>query len=207
MLKKLVTAVVWLSALVGVAAVALGAIVLKGGISARPAPGTVETAVARRLRSLAVPRADRQRVNPLPQTPEGLRGALEHFADHCAVCHANDGSGDTPIGKGLYPRAPDMRLPATQTLSDGELFYIIEHGVRLTGMPAWGSEHSQGQRESWHLVQFIRHLPNLSPEELESMRQLNPKSGDEWRAEEETRRFLAGEGSEPVATPQPPHTH
>ena len=57
----------------------------------------------------------------------------DHFADHCATCHANDGSGNTEMGRGLYPKAPDMRLPATQNLSDAELFYIIENGVRLTG--------------------------------------------------------------------------
>ena len=58
-----------------------------------------------------------------------------HFADHCAGCHANDGSGNTEVGRNLYPRAPDMRLAETQRLTDGELYWIIENGVRLTGMP------------------------------------------------------------------------
>src|SRR5215204_5096493 len=84
---------------------------------------------------------------------------MAHFADHCAVCHGNDGRGDTEMGRGLYPKAPDMRLDATQQLSDGELFYIIEHGIRFTGMPGWRTGTTAGEESSWHLVRFIRHLP------------------------------------------------
>ena len=62
-------------------------------------------------------------------------------ADHCATCQANGGSGQTEIGQNLYPKAPDMRLPRTQNLRDGEIYYIINNGVRLTGMPAWGESH------------------------------------------------------------------
>ncbi len=130
---------------------------------------------------------------------------MEHWADHCATCHGNDGSGDTPIGSALYPRAPDVRLPATQDLTDGELFYIIENGVKMTGMPAWGTGTAEGEQESWHLVNFIRHLPQLSDDELAEMEELNPRGLADWRALEEERRFLAGD-SEPPAVAQP-QTH
>lgn len=207
MARILLKAAVWLSASVG-ALVLVGAVFLfRGGIGAQAEPGAMETAIARGLRSLAIPPADRRRANPEPQTPETLRSALEHFADHCAVCHANDGSGDTPIGRKLYPRAPDMRLDHTQALSDGELFYIIERGVRLTGMPAWGSGTSEGVRASWNLVQFIRHLPRLTTDELESMRQFNPKTQAEWQEQEEERAFLAGETNQPPAASKRPHEH
>ena len=92
----------------------------------------------------------------MPASPESVKKGLEHFADHCAMCHANDGSGAAEMGRGLYPRVPDMRLPATQSLTDGELFYIIENGVRLTGMPAWGTGTPEGEEATWHLVRFIR---------------------------------------------------
>ena len=82
-----------------------------------------------------------------------------HFADHCASCHGNDGRGKTEIGQNLYPKAPDMWGEETQKLSDGELFYIIKNGVRLTGMPAWGKDTPKDDRQSWHLVAFIRHVP------------------------------------------------
>ena len=106
------------------------------GLSARATPGTIETAVARGLRAWAVPGDYRELTNPVLPNEESFRSGMAHFADHCATCHANNGSGDVEMGNGLFPPAPDMRSAATQELSDGELFYIIEHGVRFTGMPA-----------------------------------------------------------------------
>ena len=96
-----------------------------------------------------------------PNTPANLARARAHFADHCAICHANNGSGNTDIGRNLYPKAPDMRLPQTQNLTDGELYYTIHNGIRLTGMPAWGS--AEKDEDSWELVLFIHNLPQLTP--------------------------------------------
>ena len=124
--------------------------------------------------------------------------ALAHYADHCATCHANDGSGDTAIGRGLYPRVPDMRSDATQSLTDGELFSIIEHGIRLTGMPGWGNGTPEGERESWGLVHFVRRLPKLTDEDIERMEALNPKSPAQFKEEEEARRFLEGATVKPA---------
>jgi mono/diheme cytochrome c family protein len=197
---------------------ALGAIVLaivsyslKGkGFSTHDEPSRIETVVAAQFRKLAMPSDARDRKNPIAASPEVLNAGLEHFADHCAVCHANDGGGDTPIGRNLYPKAPDMRLDPTQALTDGELFYIIEKGIRLTGMPAWGTGTPEGETASWHLVQFIRRLPKLTPEELARMEQLNPKSPAEWRDEQEAEAFLEGRDgdAEKPKTPAPsPHQH
>ena len=167
------------------------------GLSARAVPGRLETAVARRVRAFATPGDYRNRANPILLNEESVRNGLAHFADHCASCHANDGSGSTGMGKGLFPPAPDMRGPATQSLTDGDLFYIIEHGVRFTGMPAWSTGTQEGEEASWHLVNFIRHLPKLTPEELEDMAAINPRPPDEIRQEIEAERFLAGEDPEP----------
>lgn len=171
------------------------------GVSARAEPTAVERVIARAMRHVAVPRADRDRPNPSPATPATLQAGLEHFADHCAACHANNGSGDTAMGRGLYPKAPDMRLPATQGLSDGELFWIIENGVRLTGMPAWSTGTPDGEAASWQLVQFIRHLPRLTDAEREQMDALNPRSPQEIREEDEMRRFLEGGDTPAAKTP------
>ena len=179
-------------------------LLLQHGFSTRGQPTAVEAFVARRLRHLAVPRSARQAPNPIPATPEGLAEARAHFADHCALCHGNDGSGQTEIGKNLYPKAPDMRQDDTQSLSDGELFYIIHNGIRLTGMPAWGEGSPEEDQDSWKLVHFIRHLPKISPEELEEMKTLNPKSAHELKEEEEEQQFLQGEDS---PSPSPPHHH
>ncbi len=160
---------------VGLSIAALSYLVVRGhGFSAAGHAGRLETRVARAARSLAIPADARRRANPGSSSPERLRAGLAHFADHCAVCHGNDGRGQTEMGRGLYPKSPDMTLPATLQLTDGELFYIIEHGVPFTGMPAWGDGRAESETASWHLVQFIRHLPQLSAEELALMRRLNP---------------------------------
>ena len=158
---------------------------------------------ARWARSAALPADAKSRANPVPNTSEAIAEGRAHWADHCASCHANDGSGDTPLGKRSYPPAPDMRLAATQQMTDGELFFISENGIRMSGMPAWGSG-ADHQQDSWKLVHFIRHLPQLTLEEKMEMQRLNPKSPDELREEEEEERFLRGEDS-PDATPQHHH--
>lgn len=194
-----VRALLILMLLVAVIGGAVGYGITRRGLSARAAPGGVEATLARAMRHLATPSADRNRTNPVPKTPEIIASGLAHFADHCASCHANDGGGNTPIGRNLYPRAPDMRAAATQSLTDGELFAIIENGIRLTGMPAWGTGTPEGERDSWSLVHVIRHLPKLTTDEIATMESLNPKSPEAFRAEEETRRFLAGEDAKPVS--------
>src|SRR5262245_60004236 len=178
---------------------------LSRGFSARSQPGWAETMVARRLRYLAIPRAARDATNPIPATPEVLAEAMAHFADHCAFCHSNDGSGNTEMGQGLYPKAPNMKLRETQGLTDGELFYIIHNGIRFTGMPAFGPQDgSAADADSWKLVHFIRRLPDISDAELELMQTMNPKSPHELEEEEATRRFLEGEDAEPA---EQIHTH
>lgn len=204
-MKTLARTIIVFLSLVGLATVCAGAWFWSRGIDALDEPGALEIAVARQARHLTIPAAARQRPNPVSRSPESIRVGLEHWADHCASCHANDGSGDTPVGRALYPRAPDMRDPATQNLTDGELFYIIENGVKLTGMPAWGTGTVEGETSSWQLVHFIRHLPRLTTEELIAMEELNPRGPAEWRALEEERKFLAGETDAPEATP--PHEH
>jgi mono/diheme cytochrome c family protein len=167
------------------------------GISARTRPTRAEAVLARGLRHFAVPSAARNRKNPVPETAEGLSEARRHFADHCASCHGNDGKGETEIGQNLYPRAPDMTRAETQALSDGELFFIIRNGVRLTGMPAWGKETAEDDRASWQLVRFLRHLPSLTAEEMEEMKRYNPVSRAELDEQTEMEQFLEGEGSAP----------
>jgi mono/diheme cytochrome c family protein len=178
--------------LAGLAGVGFIAWIVSHGVSARDEPTAAEGVVARMARHLAVPGALRQSTNPVTETEEVLTRARAHFADHCALCHANDGSGQTAIGRKLYPKAPDMRLAATQSMTDGELFAIIRNGVRLTGMPAWGDGSPESDRESWELVLFIRHLPRITPEELEGMRGLNPRGAAEWEEERRAEEFLAG---------------
>lgn len=167
--------------------------------TARQTPSGLESAFARGVSAWSVPSSVKKQTNPVMSSPEVVQAARRHFADHCASCHGNDGSGETDMGRNFYPRVPDMRLADTQKLSDGEIFYIIRNGIRWTGMPAWGGPADD--EESWQLVWFIRHLPQITPDELRDMEHFNPKSAAEHDEEEEERKFLEGTAG-PTAPPQ-----
>jgi mono/diheme cytochrome c family protein len=188
-----------LVALVAAAGVALW-IARANGFSTRTPPTAVERVVMQGVLGLSVPRAARAAANPVTFSPEVWSESSAHFADHCASCHANDGSGHTELGRNLFPRAPDMRGAQTQDKTDGELYWIIENGVRLTGMPAWGAGGGNDV-DTWKLVHFIRRLKELTPEQLKEMAALNPKSPAELEEEKADERFLAGEDTEPSPAP------
>jgi mono/diheme cytochrome c family protein len=167
-------------------------VLIRRGLSARDEPTLIEETIARSVRHFAIPAAMRQRRNPVPLTDKILAEGRAHWADHCATCHANDGSGQTEIGRNLYPKAPDMRQARTQNLTDGELFSIIRNGIRLTGMPAWGDAAGHEDEDNWELVHFIRHLPKITPQELQEMKSLNPVNPMELKEEQEEKKFLEG---------------
>jgi len=185
-------------------------ILVRRGFSARENPSWIEAFAANIAKSLAVPATYRMK-NPYAPSAENLREGGEHFADHCAICHGNDGSGDTLFGKGLYPKPPDMRAADTQNKSDGELYYTIENGVRLSGMPAFGpgsvaasGDEGTADAETWKLVVFIRHLPQITSEELEVMKKLNPKTEADRAEEQQEDEFLNG-AEAPKAPPEGHH--
>ena len=158
--------------------IALGsafALIKMHGFSARDKPAAIEAYFARHLRMLSIPPGVTSVKNPVPATPLNIAQGRDHFADHCAICHANNGSGKTEIGANLYPPTPDLREGDTQRLSDGELMYIIKNGVRFTGMPGWGGD----DEENFKLVLFIRHLPQVSPDELDLMKEVNQMGPEE----------------------------
>ena len=207
MTRGLAIAAIVLLALVLLVVVGTAAMLLHGGLGARTEPSRLEARLAAKFRRLGL-RQSREKRNPLPGTPEVIAQGRAHFADHCASCHANDGGGQTEMGRNLYPRAPDLRLAGTQRLTDGELFAIIGDGVRFTGMPAWGDQSEESQRASWALVDFIRHLPGLTGEEKVEMEHLNPKGPEGWREQQEDERFLQeGKPARPEAPPPDRHHH
>lgn len=195
----------WGAVLAGLALITLVVLVRGMGITARRDPPALEKRAAKAAWRFLIPGEIRRGNNPEPSTPEVLRAGLEHFADHCALCHANNGSGDTAIGRRIYPPSPDLREAASQGLSDGELFYAIEQGIPWTAMPGWATGTPEGEKESWVLVRFIRHLPALTPAELEEMERLNPKSSAELERDREIDEFLRGAKS--ATPPKGGHVH
>lgn len=181
----------WVFLLVATAGIAVATLTRGVGFTARAKAWPLEETVMLRARRWAIPQAVANRVNPVAPSEDALRAGREHWADHCATCHGNDGSGETALGRSLYPPAPDMRLQRTQAMTDGALFYLIERGIPFTGMPAWGTGTADGQTASWKLVQFIRHLPTLSAEEEREMEALNPKSAADVAHKRDIDEFLS----------------
>ena len=146
--------------------VALGAdLLLRRGFRANAPVPPWEAALARGVRNLSIPGTEIAKKNPVAANAQFLQEGRNSFLAHCAACHGVDGSGKTPVGANLYPRVPDLRSEPTQRLTDGEIHYIIENGVQLTGMPAWSKAGSED--DIWKLVLFVRNLGPLSPKERE----------------------------------------
>lgn len=206
-MKRALRVAAWLLFLCALTVAGVMLAVQGRGVSARPQPSAVETRAALFLRGWLTPPTYKGLRNPVTATAENFAAARQHFADHCASCHANDGSGATAIGRSFYPKAPDMRLPRTQQLSDGEIFYFIENGIRMTGMPGWSTGTPEGEKASWELVHFIRRLASLTPEDLAIMERLNPASRDQFEEEQKIERFLNNPEAGPPSAADPHAGH
>jgi hypothetical protein len=142
------------------AAVALAyAFLSSEGLSARKKPSNFEYSVANFAMGLSIPAEAKRLKNPLTPDAQLLTEAGKHFNENWAICHAEDGTGKTPLAAGLSPEVPDLRAEHVQRLTDGELFYIIKNGVRFTGMPGWDLE----DKRLWGLVALIRQFAKDKP--------------------------------------------
>jgi predicted CXXCH cytochrome family protein len=152
-------------------ALALGVLWLKWlGFRATSTPSYLETTLARSLRNFSIPGSERRRTNPYANDDLALEQGREHFLSHCATCHGADGHGGTAIGANEYPRVPDLHYDLTQRLSDGEIHYIVQNGVQLTGMPAMQGIHSETDGDSWKLVTYIRSFRSPTVKEASSQK-------------------------------------
>ncbi|HUZ96432.1 MAG TPA: c-type cytochrome, partial [Edaphobacter sp.] len=122
------------------------------GFRASSTPPAIEAGAARSIRNFAIPGAERKRTNPFTNDDVALEQGREQFMARCANCHGVDGYGNTVVGANEYPRVPDLHSDLTQQMSDGEIHYIIQNGVQLTGMPAMQGIHSETDSNSWKLV-------------------------------------------------------
>jgi mono/diheme cytochrome c family protein len=143
-------------------AVAAGAV----NLSATSRPSKLEKLVAHAALDAAV-RARAPRGRTAPSDPASGQRGREAYRQHCLVCHGVPGGQQSAIAAGLNPPVPDLAEPETQGRSDGELFFLVSGGVRLTGMPAF--ERSLPERSRWELVGFLRALPKLGDAELQAL--------------------------------------
>jgi mono/diheme cytochrome c family protein len=143
--------------ILGVSSAVLSA--LLAGCAADKTPSQGETNLANAAKDVAIPLEAGMKKNPLPETDEVVSQGQEVFLGSCAQCHGAEARGNTDIGRSMNPPAMDLSSPHVQHWSDAELFWIIQNGVRLSGMPAWKSSISDN--ETWKLARFIHRLPRL----------------------------------------------
>ncbi len=125
-------------------------------------PSSAEGWVARYVLSRWVRRNASGERNPIPPSPENLQDGEHEYDEHCAVCHGLDGSAENRIGGDFYP--PIIRLSQGLTgLPDGQFYFIVGNGIRMTAMPGFGT--SQSSDDLWKIILWVRHLPNLTPQE------------------------------------------
>ena len=129
------------------------------------------SALEKRLAPLALDRSVKKRApdkkNPFAGNPEALARGMGEYREMCITCHGAPGVDASAIGNGLNPPAPDLTVAKTQARSDGELFWIVSNGIRMTGMPGFGPTHKEDT--IWKIVAFLRHLPELSKEEEKAL--------------------------------------
>ena len=145
-------------------------IVLASGainMGATAGPGALESTFAEFARDRSVDVRAPDRENPYEGDPQALKTGLEHFAATCVICHGAPGVEPNEFAGGLNPPAPALEK-AHAEFTDGELFWIAKHGIRMTGMPAFGRTHSD--EDLWKIAAFVRHLPDLSAEEREQLK-------------------------------------
>jgi len=157
--------------LVGIALLGAAAVFLLASglfeVAAAVPPGSLETHLARFALDRSVSRRASNTTNPVARDADALRAGREHYKEMCVACHGAPGVDPSEIGEGLNPPAPDLTLERVQRRSDGELFWIVQNGIRMSGMPAFGATHKE--RQIWEIVAFLRHLPSITPEEEKAL--------------------------------------
>ena len=131
-------------------------------VAATSAPGALETSLAGWAMDRSVEKHAQDLINPHAGDAQAAAVGLDDYAETCVTCHGAPGVEPAELAKGLNPPAPELD-EAAGDMSDGEMFWIISHGIRMTGMPAFAPTHTED--EIWNMVTFIRRLPHLTPEE------------------------------------------
>lgn len=143
-------------------AVALGAGALPFFLldSAQEPPTRLEAGMARLAKRLVIPLRAGSASNPVKSETKTLGEGRKLYLESCAICHGSDGRSQTALARSMYPPSPDLTSARVQQWSDAELYWIIQNGIRLTGMPAWKGTLSDA--EIWKVILYLRALPQLN---------------------------------------------
>jgi mono/diheme cytochrome c family protein len=149
--------------LVPILVLAMGAI----NMGADVRPGLIERTLAPWAVDRSVGKRAPKEKNPYVGDPTAIATGLDHYRENCVICHGSPDVAGAELSKGINPPAPALGKEGDDT-PDGELFWVIKHGIRMTAMPAFGPTHTD--KEIWKIVAFIHHLPDLTAQERDSLR-------------------------------------
>jgi mono/diheme cytochrome c family protein len=148
--------IIWTMLASGVVLIGVG--IMEFRLTALQEPGPVETRIANEAKHVTIRRANKHRIPPRPvDTIASREAGATHYGLDCNICHGVDGHAQTAAGRWMYPRATDLTSKEVQRYSDQELFWIINNGIRFTGMPGFGKLETPDH--IWDLVNFVRTLP------------------------------------------------
>lgn len=153
--------------LVVVGLIGLGAFVYSGAynVGADDPHSKLVFALVDTLRDESVTAHARDIAVPNLEDPKLVAEGAEHYAAMCTGCHLAPGAKDSEMRAGLYPQPP--KLSEQQDLTPAQTFWVIKHGIKMSGMPAWGTTHKDDA--IWGLVAFVKKLPQMTPEQYEQM--------------------------------------
>ncbi len=136
---------------------------------------------------------------PASFTEEQVREGSGHFSETCAMCHGAPGEKPGEVGRGLRPEPPELS-EAAEELDPAQLFWIIKHGIKMSGMPAFGVVEKDD--ELWSIVAFLQKLPEMSPEEYQAMAKASGgeehEAGEREGAESSERQGAPEQGAAPA---------
>ena len=173
-------------------------------VGATNPPGRLEKKVAAFALNRAIQKRAPVKSNPFSK-PEDVRAGLVHYKENCVDCHGAPGVEESEFGMGLNPPAPDLTLPAMQGLRDGEIFWVVSNGIRMTGMPAFSPTHKED--EIWKIVAFVRHLPEITKEEQQLLKAGTEEAAHHHEAGGAVEKPGEKEAEKPASATEAPHTH
>lgn len=133
-----------------------------------------------RNRSIAAHATDAVPINL--NDPKRITSGAGQYDEMCAGCHLAPGMKRTEISRGLYPRAPELRRGSQ--LTPAEQFWVLKHGIKMTGMPAWGLTHDD--EVLWDVVAFLRRMPQLTADQYQALVKSAPKTHSETMQDQGT---------------------
>jgi thiosulfate dehydrogenase len=149
-----------------VIALVAGYLLLQSGFipaNADTKPGGLELWVAGTSLDATLRNSAPKGANPVALTDANLIQGISLYGQHCAICHGtrSGAASASPAARGLYPAPPQFADEGVEDDAEGKSYWKIKHGIRLTGMPAWG--RTMNDRQIWTLALFLKHMDKLPP--------------------------------------------